>query len=440
MRLAMACSGLLVALLLGAPAWARAQETDRSDAERDREIAELRRQLDVVLDELDRLRTTTAVPEEPELESAYGLGPGASKVYGASHGLSIGGYAEAVYRNRSGDVDGDGQDVADFVRAVLYFGYKFSDSILFNTELEYEHAGTGGGGDVSVELATLDFLLTPSLNARAGLLLVPMGFVNEVHEPPFYLGTQRPEFERRIIPSTWRENGVGVFGRFGESFSYRAYVLNGLDATGFSSAGLRGGRQKGSEALAEDLAGVVRMDWDPVPGLRLGGSAYYGNSGQDQDFTQPISTLTVAVPGTPTRIWEVHSEWRRGPLQMRALYGEARLSDAAELSTALELATGEPIAEQMIGGYAEIGYDLMQWLSPGSEQGLIPFFRFEYVDAQHDVPRGFQRDRSQPRRLFIPGIHYKPHPNVVLKLDYRNIDDWEGEAGDEVSVGFGLVF
>ena len=266
-----------------------------------------------------------------------------------------------------------------------------------------------------------------------------MGFVNEVHEPPFYFGTERPEAERQILPSTWRENGVGIFGSFGETLQYRAYVITGLDASGFTSAGLRDGRQKGSRAKAEDLASVLRIDWDPRPGLRLGGSFYYGDSGQDQDFIQK-SLLTVRLPSTPTRIWEAHGELRRGPLHLRALYTEARLRDAGDLSRALELAANAPVAERMIGGYAEVGYDLMQWLAPGSEQALIPFFRFEYLDTQHDVPSGFLRDRGQPRRLYIPGIHYRPHPNVVLKLDYRNIDDWEGTAGDEISVGFGLVF
>jgi hypothetical protein len=94
----------------------------------------------------------------------------------------------------------------------------------------------------------------------------------------------------------------------------------------------------------------------------------------------------------------------------------------------------------MSGGYAEVAYDLMQWLSPGSEKELSPFFRFEYSDTQADIPSGFTRDRSQPRRIYIPGLQFKPIPNVVLKVDYRNVDDWDGSAADELGVGFGLVF
>ncbi len=427
-------SGLIAALLLAAPS-ARAQEETDPQIARDDEIAELKRQLDVVLDELDRLKTNMVVPEEPELESSHGMGPAASRVYGSRGGISIGGYAEGVYRSKSG-----GEDIADMLRTVLYVGYKFNDWIVFNTELEFEHAGTGGGGEVSVEFATLDFLLRDELNVRAGLVLLPMGLVNEMHEPPFFFGTQRPEAELRIIPSTWRENGVGIFGSWGETLSYRAYVVNGFDASGFSSAGLRGGRQKGSRAKAEDLAGVLRFDWDPRPGLRLGGSFYYGDSGQEQDFDQPISGLTVKLPSTPTRIWEAHGVYQRGPLRLRALYTDARVGDAGELSRALELPGNQPVARHMLGGYAEIAYDLIPWLSPGSEHSLLPFFRFEYVDTQNEVPNGFTRDRRQPRRLLIPGVQYMPHPSVVLKLDYRNIDNWEGSSNDEVSLGFGLVF
>jgi hypothetical protein len=94
----------------------------------------------------------------------------------------------------------------------------------------------------------------------------------------------------------------------------------------------------------------------------------------------------------------------------------------------------------MLGGYAEVGYDLMPLLDPDSEYGLDLFFRYEYVDTQNKIPGSFSRDRSQPRRLYIPGIQFRPHPEVVLKLDYRNVENWEGEIADEISLGLGLVF
>jgi hypothetical protein len=434
-------AAILAALAMLAPCSLAAEAPSTRELAQADEIEELKRQLEVVVDEVARLRTEMGVPEEPDLESVYGLGPAASKIYGLGRGLSLGGYAEGVYRNRSGDAPGNGDDLADFTRAVLYAGYKFTDEIVFNMEIEFEHASTSEEGSVSVEFATLDYLHRPELNFRAGLVLLPMGFLNEVHEPPFFYGTQRPEAERRIIPTTWRENGVGIFGTLvQERLQYRMYVVNGFDATGFSSSGVRSGRQKGSEAKANDLAFVGRLDFDPVPGIRLGGSYYQGQSGQDQRFEQPVSGLTVKLPDVKTRIWEVHADFERGPLHLRGLYAQAHLSDAGQLSRDLELASDRPVASRMFGGYGEIAYDVMQLFAPGSERELTPFFRFEYVDTQADVPSGFTRDRRQPRRMYIPGIQYKPIPNVVLKLDYRNIETWGGDTADEISAGFGLVF
>jgi hypothetical protein len=161
---------------------------------------------------------------------------------------------------------------------------------------------------VSVEFAALDFLWRPELNARAGLLLIPMGFINEVHEPPFFYGVQRPEVERRILPSTWRENGVGVFGQLGESLEYRAYALNGFNAQNFSDAGIRDGRQNGSQALAEDIAFVTRLDWTPdaVPGFLLGGAFYVGDSGQD------VEVGGGDVPDARLWIFEGHAQYQSG--------------------------------------------------------------------------------------------------------------------------------
>ena len=127
--------------------------------------------------------------------------------------------------------DSGATDQLDFLRAIVYFGYKWNDHWLFNSEIEFEHASTEDGGEASVEFAYLDYLWKPELNARAGLLLIPMGFVNELHEPTTFLGARRPDVERVIIPTTWRENGFGLFGEAGP-VSYRTYVVNGFEADG----------------------------------------------------------------------------------------------------------------------------------------------------------------------------------------------------------------
>ncbi len=419
---------------------ARAQDASDRDLARDDEIAELKRQLGVVVSELETLRTQVAAPEIPaELESQYGLGPAASKVYSIGRGVSIGGYAEGKYVKR--DLDEDGDDEADMTRVVAYLGYKYNDWILFNTEIEFEHGSTEEEGSVSVEFATLDFLLAPEFNVRTGLVLIPMGIVNEVHEPPFYYSTNRPLAERVILPSTWRENGVGVFGSFFEErLSYRVYVVNGFEASGFNSSGLRDGRQNGSEALANDLALVGRLDYSPFDGLELGGSYYVGNSSQDQDID--IGGDAFGLPNARTTIWELHGEYRWQALTARALWTQAHVADAGTLSNLLTLAGDDlpVVSRRMIGGYAEIAYDVIPLFIPGSEMSLEPFFRFEYVDTQNRVPGGFLADRAYKQRLYVPGLQFKPISNVVIKVDYRNVDNFAHTGGDEVSLGFGLIF
>jgi len=427
---------VLLGALLAAPL-ARADEADQREIARDDEIGELKRKLDVVVTELETLRTQVAAPGiSGELESQYGLGPAASKVYGIARGVSLGGYAEGFYRR----ADDGANDQWDMTRVVAYLGYKFNDWIVFNTELEFEHGSTENEGSVSVEFATLDFLLRPELNVRIGEVLIPMGIVNEFHEPPFYYSTFRPTPERVIIPSTWRENGVGIFGNLGEKLSYRVYVVNGMLASGFSSSGLRDGRQNGSEAIANDLAVVGRLDFDPFEGMTLGGSYYVGNSGQNQDVA--IGGADFALPDARTTVWELHGQYRWRSLTARALWTQAHVADAGTLSALLTLSGADlpVVSRRMIGGYAEVAYDVIPFFFPGSEMSLEPFFRFEYVDTQNDVPSGFVADRAYKQRLYVPGIQFKPISNVVLKVDYRSVDDFADSSRDEVSFGFGLIF
>lgn len=408
-------------------------------------IQELETQLATIARELDKLRKASTVPEEKPLRSAHGLGPAASKVYQKDRGLSLGGYGEALVRVPVGKGSDAKHAIADLERFVLYAGYKFSDRILFNTELEFEHAGTGGGGSVSVEFMTLDFLLAEEANIRAGLVLNPMGIINEIHEPVYRYGNSRPEVERRIIPTTWREIGGGLYGELGDTFSYRLYGVNGLDATGFANDGLRDGRQKGSRALADDWAMVARLDVTPLDGLLVGGSVYVGNSGQDQTLTAAVGGASLHVPDTLTTIYEFHLVYEARGATFRGLFTQALLKDAGQLSTVLmlndpSLGLNESVASNMLGGYAEFAYDVLPLVFPNTTMSLEPFYRFEYIDTQHDVASGFIRDRKEDQNIHVVGLQYKPHPQVVVKTDYRLIDPHSGVVANEWSLGFGFVY
>ena len=410
-----------------------------SDAATRTEVEELRRQIDVLTKEIENLKT--AVPETAPSgpRGAFGLGPAASKIYGVNRGVSVGGYGELLYQNfddRREDGAASGRtDEFDLVRAVLYFGYKFDDRFLFNSEIEYEHGTTGAGseakGEVSVEFAYLDFLARKEIGVRAGLLLLPVGFVNELHEPPVYLGARRPETENRILPTTWRELGAGVFGEIGP-VSYRAYVVNGLDAAGFNAGSpIRGGRQKGSRARAEDFGVTGRVDFTGVPGFLVGLSGYSGDSAQGrlaagEDFDARVS------------IWDAHAEWRFRGLQLRGLAAFGRIGDAAEVNV-LRNATGTAsVGERFEGGYVEGGFDVLSFR--GGTASLVPFVRYERLDTQKEVPAGFARDRANDVRVWTVGANYRPIPQIVLKVDYQDFENEARTGVDQWNIGLGWLF
>ena len=412
----------------------------QSQQEQARRREEQERKTVILSEEMEALKSKFTLPETVEYKSLYGLGPAASKVYHLPKGLSIGGYGEGSAIFYTGDNEGSSKkrNVGDLARFVTYIGYKFSDRIIMNTEIEYEHATTSStvsssGGSVSVEFSYLDFLLTEQANIRAGLLLMPMGFLTEIHEPPFYFGNLRPEVERRIIPSTWRELGAGLHGTILPGLTYRTYVTNSLNAKGFSTSDVRGARQSGNRALFENVAWTGRLDYTPMPGLQLGGSIFYGHTGQNQEF----AGKKVDAPFT---LFEFHSQYEYRGLRLRALFAQGHIGDADVLSAAAATGGKGPISSQILGGYAEVGYDILPLLFPGTEMSLSPFFRFERLDTQANVPTGFTPDKSQDVTVINTGLSFKPIPNVVIKLDYRNLEAEKGKIADEFNVGLGFNF
>jgi len=425
-------------LAMAAATPSHAQETE--PVEENERLEAVEAKVEALTDEVGRLESIFAVPEEVALESFSGLGPAASKVYKRESGLSIGGYGEVRLRSFHNQDDEDKNDVFDALRAVLYVGYKYNDKWVFNSELEFEHGGTGGGGSVSTEFLTVDYLHAEELNFRAGLLLIPMGFVNEIHEPTFFFGAERPEVERRIMPSTWRENGAGIFGTVAERVHYRLYVVNGFDATGFDRDGLRGGRQKGGEALSDDFAFVGRVDVDLTDGLLVGGSVYAGQSGQEQR----VGPSDELLPDMMTHIYEVHAQYKGNGLSLRALWSEAFVDEAGafnRIDALINPTVGDRanLANRMQGWYVEAAYDILP-LFRDSQATLEPYFRFEQWDTQDETPTGITKDLSQDVDLYVAGVQFKPIPQVVFKVDYRHFDQRDGHRANEVQAMVGYVF
>ncbi len=399
-------------------------------------IDELERRLDVLAGELERLELgQTQVRADA---GQHGYGPAASKVYRTGQGLSVGGYGEVLYQGFDSTRD-DGsptgeRDTLDLERAVFYFGYKLTDRWLFNSEVEHEHAAVGeehDEGEVGVEFAYLDYLWRPAASFRAGLVLVPMGFLNELHEPTVFLGARRPDVEDEIIPTTWRENGFGLFGEAGP-FTYRTYVINGFDGSRFEDEGLHEGKQDGAQAVAEDFAWVGRLDYTPVPGVLVGGSAYLGDSGQGLEDSGGRRI------GLGTAIYEGHAEWRWRGLELRALGARAELDDVARLDRALGLTGDESVGDRLSGWYLQAGYDLLAGRTSGRQ--LIPYARWEELDTQASVPAGFARNPANDSRSLTLGLAFKPIDQIVFKADYQDYDNEAGTGLDRINVALGYIF
>ena len=395
-------------------------------------------------------------------ESFAGMGPAASKVYYSPNGLSLGGYGEGFYAFRPAP---GARSESDLLRLVLYTGFKFTDRILVNAEVEFEHGITSKKGEVAVEFLYLDFKLHDLFTVRVGNVLVPMGFINEVHEPPFFHGVQRPELERNLLPSTWNENGLGFYGEF-KGLKYRAYLLTGLQAlseqkcvtddkgtpetsddvklcdtgnTGFAdSSWIRGGRQRGSKVITENWAGAVRVDYERKM-YQLGVSGYWGRSGQGQ-----------AVNGTVVKgevfLFEAHATFRFKGLQARGLFVYGSLSDADVISNRQK----KKVGSEVMGGYGEVAYDVLALAMPDADMSLTPFFRFEGQNLHHALSPGTDvnadgtpdsADPAQQALTITAGLSFKPIGNVTLKADYqRRWTASSGAATDVVNLGMGFAF
>ncbi|HUR93516.1 MAG TPA: hypothetical protein VMY76_02960 [Gemmatimonadales bacterium] len=346
---------------------------------------------------------------------------------------TVGGYGEVHYLNPTGpDTPGE----VNVSRFVVYLAHTFSERIAFRSELELEDAKIEGGeegGEVALEQLYLDYSLSPAATIRAGLVLPPIGIINETHEPPTFNGVERPSFDRNVIPSTWRDIGVGLVGSIPGSsgLNYRVFFLNGLVASGFSAdAGIRGGRQEGKEASFANPSLTGRLEW-ARPGLRVGGSFWYGGSAaQDPLLGDGSFDNAVALVAADAR-YDV------GPFMFRGVVANVSIADA----DAINAAYGGQVGSRIAGGYVEGAYNLLSTLAPASAQQLNAFLRHERYNTQAGVPDGVTRDDALARGITTFGLSYKPVYNVVFKGDYQIRRNRASVGEDEqLSLGVGYQF
>lgn len=324
------------------------------------------------------------------------------------------GYMEMHFNQASGQ-----PSQLDFHRFVLLFGHTFSPRIKFWSEVEIEHVfiePREKGGEIAIEQAYLDFFIKPELNFRAGILLAPVGIINERHEPPAFYGVERPFVDTVIIPTTWFDAGFGIHGDLGRGFSYKLYGMAPPDATGFSAEeGIRGGRQRGFLSTVNDLGVTGRMEYRGVPRLALGSSFFVANTGFRLQNPNPQLNLNLN-PRLSLFEFDGRYRWRR--FDFRGEFAQLWTSQTAELNRALEQQMGfnSNVARSQLGYYGEGAYHLLPF---HRTLDVAPFFRFERFNTQHRMAEGFLPLPQFDRTAYTLGLSFRPNPDVALKLDYQ---------------------
>lgn len=338
--------------------------------------------------------------------------------------LNFGGYGEFTYNNKRSERE-DGAKVAhtknpelDAQRFILYISYDFENDWKLISEIELEHANS-----IFLEQGYIQKTFSDYLQFQVGVLLVPVGLTNLYHEPTTFHGVERPGLDNKIIPTTWRELGFGFSGQ-ADRLKYKAYLVNGLDGSKFSSSGVRSGRKKASSAQAKALSFVFRGDYSILPSFDLGASLYLGKA----DGTQTNVKHTI---------WDVHFSGDVKGITLKGVYSQTKISDALKLNNEFGNTGSSSIAEEMKGYYVEVGYDV---LHQRSQSRLIPFIRYEQYNTQDKLATGFTKDLSKDVTNITYGLNYFPVKNIVFKADYMKSKNKAKTGYDTWSLGVGWNF
>ena len=339
--------------------------------------------------------------------------------------LSIGGYGEITYNNKEGSSTPAEIDVQ---RLVMLFAYKFDDRTSFVTEIEFEHVK-----EVYVEQAFINYSVADGVNLRGGLMLIPMGIVNEYHEPTTFNGVERPSLDSKIVPTTWREMGIGVSARINNaSIRYQAYLMNGFLSYGEGhklrgSDGLRKGRQKGAESVGSDANFAGRIEYYGLPKLKLGVSYYAGNT----------QTTAPEVSDTQIGLSMLGLDYRyiNGRLSSRGQFISASLKD----TEAYNLAGSKDLGSAMGGYYIEGAYNL---LPLDSRQKLDLFLRYENFNTHQKTAGDLIANDAFHRNETTFGLSYHLASGAVFKADYQSKGTAvEGsDAIGQFNIGLGVFF
>lgn len=377
------------------------------------DLDQLQRQMDLMADEIESFKFK---------KGSDGSKPDRVKVHG---------YGELHYNNRV-DANGGNSEI-DLHRFVIGVHAQLADWIHLNAEIDFEHAAQ----ELEFEFASLDFLIDQKFNVRAGLMLMPVGFLNEFHEPNLYWSVERPEFQSKIIPTTWSGAGAGFFGTPVEGINYRVYFVNSVQSirpAGFGtgagpggnggdggrftgSSGIRSGRQQINELTAEDFSAVGRMELTKLfPGLQLGFSFYAGNTTHD-----------LISEGGFILLLETDMKYRLNWFEMNASVANIDVSDAAAINAYCATQNGitagtctADIGDNIFGWNVQAGIHVPQLLGMNTAHDVVTWFMFERIRPQDSVPTGTTPTAGVNFDVYQAGVAYLPTPSVSVKLDWQH--------------------
>lgn len=416
------------------------------DAALKNEVTALRAELAELKAEVAAMRGNAAAPKPTVAASpstsATGSASASSSINAASasHATSassesattLTGYGELNYNHPFGDA---GSSQADLRRAVLGFTHRIDDTTRIIGEFEWEHAVTSAddSGEAAVEQLLVEHELDPGFGVRAGLMLIPLGLLNEHHEPPTYYGVERNLVETAIIPTTWREGGVALYGANESGFNWSAGITTGFDLSKWDASSDEGREeplgsihQELQLAKARDASIFVAGNWQGMPGLLIGGGVFTGKVGQGQDFAGRDARLTLG---------EVHARWQRGPFDLSALYARGHISDTEALNLTF-VGQPAPVPESFWGGYVQGAWKVWQ----RDDASFAPFLRYELVNTAASyapMPAGLGVDSADTERVWTVGANWWINPSVVFKLDLQN---YHTSDSDRLDLGMGYMF
>jgi hypothetical protein len=343
-------------------------------------------------------------------------------------------YGEIAYSRPRNDVN---QTTEDLVRAVIGFGHRFDDKTRVYGEFEWEHAVTSADdqGETAVEQLYVERKLTDHFGARAGLMLIPLGFLNESHEPTAYYGVFRNFVETAIIPTTWREGGLAVYGNTDAGISWNVGITTGFDLSKWDPTSDEGREsplgsihQELQLARARNLSFYAAANYQGVPGLTVGGGVFTGKAGQ--------GAPNFAAPNARVTLWEGHARWQTGPFDLQALYARGEITDTEALNLTF-VADPTPVPKTFWGGYVQGAWHA--W-SKG-EYAFTPFARYERFNTAASyapMPEGLGVPPSPTEAVWTIGANFNLGPNVVFKTDYQKFK--VDSSRDRFDLGMGYAF